>query len=54
MIVPLKTAKAADLKAFISWVLLPAQQQAVQKDVFAPMPKVVLNAAKNALNKISS
>lgn len=54
VIVPVKTAKAADLKAFISWALQPAQQKAIQKDVFAPMPQVVLKAAKKTLKKIHS
>jgi phosphate transport system substrate-binding protein len=54
VIVPVKTAKAAPLKTFISWALQPAQQKAIQKDVFAPMPQVVIKAAKKTLKKISS
>jgi phosphate transport system substrate-binding protein len=54
VIVPVKTAKAAPLKAFISWALQPAQQKAIQVDVFAPMPQVVLKAAKKTLKKIGS
>ena len=54
VIVPLNTPKAAELKAFISWALLPAQQKAIQRDVFAPMPRVVLKAAKKTLKRIGS
>jgi phosphate transport system substrate-binding protein len=54
VIVPVKTAKAGPLKAFISWVLQPARQKAIQKDVFAPMPQVVIKAAKKTLKKIGS
>jgi phosphate transport system substrate-binding protein len=54
VIVPRKTNRAADLKAFISWALQPAQQKSIQKYVFAPMPHVVLKAAKKTLKKIGS
>ena len=54
VIVPLKTAKAAELRAFITWALAPAQQQSIQKFVFAPMPQVVIKAAKKTLKKIGS
>jgi phosphate transport system substrate-binding protein len=54
VIVPLHTAKAAELKAFITWVLSPAEQKAIQSLVFAPMPQVVINASKKTLKKIGS
>lgn len=54
VIVPLQTARAADLKAFISWVLRPAQQKSIQRLVFAPMPKSVIQASKRTLTKIGS
>jgi phosphate transport system substrate-binding protein len=54
VIVPLKTAKAAELKAFISWALQSKQQTSIQRYVFAPMPQVVIKAAKKTLRKVSS
>lgn len=54
VIVPLQTAKAAELKAFISRVLQAKQQKSIQKYVFAPMPQVVIKAAQKTLKKIGS
>jgi phosphate transport system substrate-binding protein len=54
VLLPTKTSNAASVKAFIKWVLQPAQQKSIQKLVFAPMPSVVVKAAVKTLNKIHS
>jgi phosphate transport system substrate-binding protein len=54
VIVPQTTPKAAQLKAFISWALGNQAQSAIKKLVFAPMPSVVIKAAKSTLGKIHS
>jgi phosphate transport system substrate-binding protein len=54
VIVPKKTAKAAELKSFITWALGSTAQSSIKKLVFAPMPKVVVKAAKKTLTKIHS
>jgi phosphate transport system substrate-binding protein len=54
VIVPKTTAKAAELRAFITWALKPKAQKAIQRLVFAPMPKVVVNAAAKTLKKLHS
>jgi phosphate transport system substrate-binding protein len=54
VIIPQKTAKAAQLKAFITWALGSTAQSAIKKLVFAPMPKVVISKAKNTLAAVSS
>lgn len=54
VIVPKSTAKAAQLKQFIAWALTAKPQNAIKKLVFAPMPKVVVEAARKTLKKIHS
>jgi len=54
VIVPRSTPKAAELKAFITWALGSRAQSSIKKLVFAPMPKVVVQAAKKTLKKIHS
>jgi len=54
VIVPQSTPKAAELKAFISWALKPTAQNAIKKLIFAPMPLVVITAAKKTLATIHS
>jgi phosphate transport system substrate-binding protein len=51
VLLPRKTPKAGLLKAFIGWALQPTAQNAIKKLVFAPMPKVVVQAAKKTLAK---
>ena len=48
VIVPQSTAKAHDLKNFITWALTHGQQP-IQKLVFAPMPLAVVKAANKSL-----
>jgi phosphate transport system substrate-binding protein len=52
VIVPTSSPKAAELKAFITWALGSQAQAAIKKLVFAPMPKVVIQAAKKTLKTI--
>jgi phosphate transport system substrate-binding protein len=54
VIVPKKSAKAAELKSFITWALGVKAQRSITKLVFAPMPKVVVKAAKKTLKTIHS
>jgi phosphate transport system substrate-binding protein len=54
VIVPVSTPKAAELKAFITWALGAKAQNSIKKLVFAPMPTVVVQAAKKTLKKIHS
>jgi phosphate transport system substrate-binding protein len=54
VLVPQQTAKAAQLKAFITFALSPAAQSAIKKLVFAPMPASVIKAAKKTLATIHS
>jgi len=54
VLVPVQTPKAAQLKAFITFALSPAAQSAIKKLVFAPMPGVVIKAAKKTLATIHS
>ena len=54
VIVPQKTPKAAQLKAFITWALGSTAQSAIKKLVFAPMPQVVISRAKSTLAAIHS
>ena len=54
VIVPQNTAKAAQLKAFITWALGSTPQSAIRKYVFAPMPTVVVKKAKSTLATIHS
>jgi len=54
VIVPKTTPKAAQLKQFIAWALTAKPQKAIEKLVFAPMPKVVVKAAKKTLKTIHS
>jgi phosphate transport system substrate-binding protein len=54
VLLPKTTAKAAQLKQLIKWVLQPAQQNSIKKYVFAPMPTGVVNAAYKVLTKIKS
>jgi phosphate transport system substrate-binding protein len=52
IIVPADSAKGADLRAFIDWALEPAQQQSIQRLIFAPLPKLVVTAAKQRVKQI--
>lgn len=54
VIVPETSPKASDLKAFVTWALGSKAQSSIKKLVFAPMPKVVVQAAKKTLTKIHS
>jgi phosphate transport system substrate-binding protein len=54
VIVPKSSPKAAELKAFITWALGSKAQSSIKKLVFAPMPNVVVKAAKKTLKKIHS
>ncbi|MBV8562700.1 MAG: phosphate ABC transporter substrate-binding protein PstS [Actinobacteria bacterium] len=53
IIVPIQTAKAHDIKNFVSWVLTHGQPP-IKKLVFAPMPLVVVKAANKTLTQIHS
>ena len=50
-IVPTSSPKAALIKSFVNYAMTTGQQFGPALD-FAPVPKVVLNAAKNTLTKI--
>ena len=52
IIVPQNSSKGAELRAFIDWALQPAQQQSIQRLIFAPLPKLVVNAAKQRIKQI--
>ncbi|TML76738.1 MAG: phosphate ABC transporter substrate-binding protein PstS [Actinobacteria bacterium] len=54
VLIPQQTAKAAQLKAFVTWALGSTAQSAIKKLVFAPMPTVVVKAAKKTLATIHS
>ena len=54
VIIPVQTAKAAELKAFVTWALGAQAQSSIKKLVFAPMPAVVTKAAKKTLATIHS
>ncbi len=54
VILPQQTSKAAELKAFVKWALGAQAQTSIKKLVFAPMPAVVVNAAKKSLATIHS
>ena len=53
VIVPKQTAKARELKQFVRWALTKGQT-AGPKLLFAPIPKVVLNASLKTLNLVRS
>ncbi|HZT85084.1 MAG TPA: phosphate ABC transporter substrate-binding protein PstS [Gaiellaceae bacterium] len=52
VIVPIKSPKASQLRAFIGWALGARQQKAIRKLVFAPMPTLVARVAHSRLKKI--
>jgi phosphate transport system substrate-binding protein len=52
-IVPRESSKAADVKKFIRWTLTRGQADG-PKLLFAPLPKVVLNASVKTLNLVHS
>jgi phosphate transport system substrate-binding protein len=55
VVVPLKTAKAAELKSFISWALGTGQRvSGAQKYLFVPVPKAVQAKAKATLKRLHS
>jgi phosphate transport system substrate-binding protein len=54
VIVPQKTPKAAELKAFIKFALSANAQSAIKKLVFAPMPSVVIAKANSTLASVGS
>jgi phosphate transport system substrate-binding protein len=51
VIVPKQTAKAQDIKQFVRWALTRGQSSG-PKLLFAPIPKVVLNASLKTLNLV--
>ncbi|MFL5970192.1 MAG: hypothetical protein ACJ74L_11390, partial [Gaiellaceae bacterium] len=51
VIVPKQTSKAQDLKQFVRWALTRGQSSG-PKLLFAPIPKVVLNASLKTLNLV--
>jgi phosphate transport system substrate-binding protein len=53
VIVPLQTAKAADLKKFLFWAVTKGQTFG-PKLLFAPIPKSVLVVAEKSIAKIHS
>jgi len=53
IIVPHTTAKAKEIKNFVSWALTHGQPP-IRKYVFAPMPLVMVKAANKALAKVHS
>jgi phosphate transport system substrate-binding protein len=54
VIVPQKTAKAAQIKAFVKWALGRTAQSAIKRLVFAPMPTVVISKANSTIASIGS
>ena len=52
VIVPKNSSQGAAIKAWINFALSAAQQKAIAKYVFAPMPQVVIAAAKRTLKQI--
>jgi phosphate transport system substrate-binding protein len=50
-IVPMQTAKAAELKKFIKWAITKGQADG-PKLLFAPLPKVVLKASQKTVNLV--
>jgi phosphate transport system substrate-binding protein len=52
-IVPMQTAKAAELKKFIKWAITKGQADG-PKLLFAPLPKVVLKASQKTVNLVHS
>lgn len=54
VIVPTKSPKATELRAFIAWALGSKAQSSIKRLVFAPMPNVIVSAAKKTLTKIHS
>jgi phosphate transport system substrate-binding protein len=54
VLIPEQSPKAAQLKAFVTFALGSAAQNAIKKLVFAPMPAKVVRAAKKTLNTIHS
>jgi len=52
VIVPKNSAKGPELRAFISWALGAKQQKSIQHLIFAPMPKLVVKAAKQRVKEI--
>jgi phosphate transport system substrate-binding protein len=50
-IVPMQTAKAAELKKFIRWAITRGQADG-PKLLFAPLPKVVLKASQKTVNLV--
>jgi phosphate transport system substrate-binding protein len=54
IIVPKASPQAAALKAFITWAIAAPQQASIKRLVFAPMPPVVIAAAKKTLKQLHS
>jgi phosphate transport system substrate-binding protein len=52
IIVPSNSSKGAELRSFINWALQPKQQRSIQHLIFAPLPKLVANAAKQRTKQI--
>jgi phosphate transport system substrate-binding protein len=54
VIVAKKSPQAAQLRAFIGWALSTPAQKAIQRLVFAPMPKLVVKVAQQRLKRLHS
>ncbi|MGZ4359276.1 MAG: phosphate ABC transporter substrate-binding protein PstS [Gaiellaceae bacterium] len=55
VIVPQKSSKTAELKQFISWALTKGQSTSITAPlIFAPMPKLVIDAATKALSGLQA
>ena len=52
VIVPKSSPKASDLRGFIGWALQAKQQASIRKDIFAPLPRLVVKAAQKRLKQI--
>jgi len=53
VLLPLKTSKAAQLKAFVTWAVTSGQQYG-RKLIFEPVPQYVVTRAKTQLTRVKS
>jgi len=53
VLLPLKTSKAAQLKAFVTWAVTSGQQYG-RKLIFEPVPQYVVTRAKTQLKRVKS
>ena len=54
VIVPLQTAKAADLKQFVNWALDEGPDVRARRCSSCPLPKAVQTAAKKTIARVHS